>query len=363
MGAQGFSSLVPAITANTRLVTLNNLKIQQAGISANSMRVRDLTDPGYEMVFVSARLRAQAHELTYLDLADNSLGFAGARLLYTALLECKNLEELDIRSNSLRSAGVVIVAGAFPELVKLTSLDLSFNLINTLKSNSDVAEALQNLPQLTTLKYLGNIDKEIGFNVCCCGNKSGSYQILQRAIPKTAIMVMTPAQARIGVLSWILVFGGLIIFIALSTISIVMYNDLEYNELGYALAVGTAAILVLVGLLLLIWVLYRHVFARLGTTHLIASALYRRRRLQSVTGRASPNETENGLVNNHLVEFSRDFPGLSERDREHANRILNMEDTHAGFGARQSDFVIPRHTRKTRLQLLSSSQTRLLNLQ
>jgi len=176
-------------------------------------------------------------------------------------------------------------------------------------------------------------------------------------------LVMTPAQARIGVLSWILVFGGLIIFIALSTISIVMYNDLEYNELGYALAVGTAAILVLVGLLLLIWVLYRHVFARLGTTHLIASALYRRRRLQSVTGRASPNETENGLVNNHLVEFSRDFPGLSERDREHANRILTWRIHLRGFGARQSDFVIPRHTRKTRLQLLSSSQTRLLNLQ
>ena len=163
MGAQGLSSLVPAIEANTALVTLNKLKFEQAGCSSDGMRVRDMTDPGYEMVFVHLRLRDHllAHRLTYLDLSENSLGFEGARMLYTALLGCANLEELDIRSNALRSAGVSLVAAAFPELGQLASLDLSFNLIDTYDANLEVAAALQKLPQLTTLKYLGNVESGI----------------------------------------------------------------------------------------------------------------------------------------------------------------------------------------------------------
>jgi len=163
MGAQGLSSLVPAIEANTALVTLNKLKFEQAGFSSDGMRVRDMTDPGYEMVFVHLRLRDHllAHRLTYLDLSENSLGFEGARLLYTVLLGCANLEELDIRSNALRSAGVSIVAGAFPGLGQLVSLDLSFNLIDTYEANLEVAAALQKLPQLRTLKYLGNVESGI----------------------------------------------------------------------------------------------------------------------------------------------------------------------------------------------------------
>ena len=89
------------------------------------------------------------------------LGFEGARMLYTALLGCANLEELDIRSNALRSAGVSLVAAAFPELGQLASLDLSFNLIDTYDANLEVAAALQKLPQLTTLKYLGNVESGI----------------------------------------------------------------------------------------------------------------------------------------------------------------------------------------------------------
>jgi len=137
MGTRGLASLVPAIEANSHLVTLNDLKIVCAG-PEHSLRVRQMTDPGYEMVFVSFRLRAQAHELVYLDMAKNSLGYEGARFLGTALMGCINLEELDLHSNALRSAGVLLISGAFPELVKLVNLDLSFNLINTPDSNAEV---------------------------------------------------------------------------------------------------------------------------------------------------------------------------------------------------------------------------------
>jgi hypothetical protein len=70
----GLASLVPAIAANPGLVQLNDVKIESAGVREHSLRVRQMTDPGYEMVFVDFKLRAKAHELTYLDLAENNLG-------------------------------------------------------------------------------------------------------------------------------------------------------------------------------------------------------------------------------------------------------------------------------------------------
>ena len=333
MGSQGLASLVPVIEANTCLVNLNNLNIGPAGVSSNSMRVRHMTDPGYEMVFVAFRLRAQACDLTYLDLAENTLGIEGARLLSTALHTCRNLEELDVRSNALRSAGVVIIAGAFPELVKLTSLDLSFNLINTLDANIQVANAVQKLPQLKVLKYLGNIERAINFKMCCPGSYGMEYQVLKRALPNAVITSMTVQQRRWGMLSWMLVIGCIIVFFAMSTVAIYLYNTLSYNLLGYAMAIGTVAILVLVGLFLLIWVLYRRMFARLGITMMLANAMHRRLRFESLPRRRlsmQGNDVELESGDNGMDEFVGDLSGLSESDREEASRILRG-DTPAGF--------------------------------
>ena len=331
MGAQGLASLVPAIEANTALVTLNNLKIEQAGFSSGGMRVRHMTDPGYEMVFVHLRLRdhLRAHELTYLDLSENSLGFEGARLLYTALLGCQNLEELDIRSNALRSAGVAIVANAFPELGRLTSLDLSFNLIDTYDANLEVAAALKKLPNLATLEYLGNIEAGISFPICC----PGAYHELNKSLPNVHITMQTPAQARMGILTWVLVIGCIVLFFGLSITSIYLYNALSYNQLGWAMFVGSIAILVVVGVFLLIWVLYRRLFARLGITHYLARALYSRREATSPRRRrlsTRPLE-EHDDSEEFSDELSVAFEGLSEGEREAAKRILKADDTPSGL--------------------------------
>ena len=127
MGALGLASIIPAIEANTSLAALNDMRIGTAGISAHSLRVRNMTDPVYEMVLVHVKLRAhEARDLVYLDVAANNMGVEGARLLRTALLQCTRLEELVLRSNALRSAGVQIIAGAFHVLSRLTALDLRY---------------------------------------------------------------------------------------------------------------------------------------------------------------------------------------------------------------------------------------------
>jgi Ran GTPase-activating protein (RanGAP) involved in mRNA processing and transport len=341
MGALGLASLVPAIQASTCLVKLNDLQIETAGVCANSMQVRNMTDPGYEMVFVHLRLRTQARDITFLDLADNGLGFEGARLLRAVLLDCKNLEELDVRSNHLRSAGVVLISDAFPELRKLRWLDLSYNLVNTLDSNIEVASVLTKLVQLKELVFLGNIKTEIGVAMCCPVSYGGSYAVLKMAVPQTKITSMTTTQARNGILTFFTMILLIALWIVLSATAIFLYNTLSYNELGYAKTVGSLAVVCLVALFLFIWVLYRRMFSNLGITHLLATFMYRHKQRalaqplaqgDARARRRSSHITYSDLESGEggLDVFCDDLlpAGLSEDERQLARRIF--EETASG---------------------------------
>ena len=335
MGVHGLASLVPAIQVSTCLVKLNELNIGTAGVHANSMQVRLMTDPGYEMVFVNLKLRAQAETITYLDLAENGLGFEGARLLSATLPECRNLEGLDVRNNALRSAGVVVVADAFPVLRKLWWLDLSNNLINTPDDILEVANVLTRLVALQELHFLGNIEKGIGLEMCCPANYGGSYRALKKALPNTKMMSMTGKQSRSAVLTFFIFIVLIVVFFVLSAIAIYMYNVLSYNELGYAKAVGTAAILVLVALFLYIWVLYRRIFSNLGITHLLATFMHRRRQeaLEPRRRRRSLHISNSDLENGHGVFSDDELAGLSDSEREIALRYLDGEPRSVRVGS------------------------------
>jgi hypothetical protein len=199
-------------------------------------------------------------------------------------------------------------------------LDLSFNLINTLAANKEVAQALKLLPSLASLKYLGNVDGVLSVGMLY---PVQSYQALQKALPHVTLKTMTRSQARSGALVFALVIGCIVLVIALSATSIYMYNALPYVDLGYAMACGSVAILVLIALFIIVWVLYHRLIERLDITRLLARAIYRRRRpngqnaLASPAGVAVPGEVHVDLRN--LVE------DLNEIDHEFAQRLVTMQ--------------------------------------
>ena len=151
--------------------------------------------------------------------------------------------------------------------------------------------------------------------------------------------MQTPAQSRIAVLMWVLVIGCIVLFFGLSITSIYLYNALSYNQLGYAMFVGSVAILVLVCVFLIIWVVYRRLLARLGITHYLARALYRRQRLRGDAAPRSPRRqrpsSQAAAALHDSEDLSEDldlaFEGLSEGEREAAKRMLKAEEATSGL--------------------------------
>jgi hypothetical protein len=150
--------------------------------------------------------------------------------------------------------------------------------------------------------------------------------------------MQTPAQSRIAVLMWVLVIGCIVLFFGLSITSIYLYNALSYNQLGYAMFVGSVAILVLVCVfLIIIWVVYRRLLARLGIIHYVARKLYERQRRDAAP--RSPRRRRPSSEAAAALDDSRDlsehfdlaFEGLSEDERAAAKRMLKAEDTSLGL--------------------------------
>jgi Ran GTPase-activating protein (RanGAP) involved in mRNA processing and transport len=85
-----------------------------------------------------------------LDLADNQLGPAGAKLVATALASLPRLKELHLSTNHMAATGARDVAAALRSLPQLEVLDVGSNLLGCAGA-AMLGEALCALPKLQVL--------------------------------------------------------------------------------------------------------------------------------------------------------------------------------------------------------------------
>ena len=125
------------------------LKVEMA------LQARDCVDHHDAAAAVLAAVLEANTTLTNLDLADNSIGPAGAESLATALKTNTTLTNLDLQGNNIGPAGAESLATALKTNTTLTNLDLSSNNIGPDGAES-LAKALKTNTALTNLYLSGN---------------------------------------------------------------------------------------------------------------------------------------------------------------------------------------------------------------
>ena len=225
-----------------------------------------------------------------------------------------------------------------------------------------MAAALGALPGLRTLEYRGNIDDRL--DVLCPVWDADAYGVMRKALPQQRIVYISPRQKRVRGVVWVILSSGLVLFLALSTVSIYMYNVLSYNELGYAMAVGTVAIMVLLALFLVIWVVYQRIFSGFVFFNFLANILYTRRRVQDACVRPDApqggehdalRELEGGQIQVDPA-LSTALSDLSESDRQHAQHLLRMQDVSSSLQAASARLDSAHQQHKQRLPAAAATQ-------